>query len=41
MAGRVDQLDAVDTVVTVDAPLALVELCARRGVELVDAAGHG
>jgi len=34
-------LDAVDTVVTVDAPLALVELCARRGVELVDAAGHG
>ena len=30
-------LDAVDTVVTVDAPPELVELCAEHGVELVDA----
>jgi DeoR/GlpR family transcriptional regulator of sugar metabolism len=31
-------LDAVDTVVTADAPPGLAELCARHGVELIDAA---
>ena len=30
-------LDAVDMVITVDAPPELVELCAEHGVELVDA----
>ena len=32
-------LDSVDTVVTVDAPPELHELCADHGVELIDAAG--
>ncbi len=34
---HVAPLDAVDTVVTSDAPSGLAELCARHGVELIDA----